>query len=189
MAAQKESENFSLLSQTEQGCKKELREMEVAYYDYLVLPLSTLEAIHTNPDRRVMFERELVKVQQLTNGESNHSPFIGDIITENASDEKPKLGKRPLPPFFRNGQRISHIYDLLLSNRAIKIWEQKNFDILMGIEIAQCKAIKRYEQVLKEKIAELKTEIIESPEFDIISDEITKEDNGYQLILKSEKNL
>jgi len=145
------------LTQNEQGFKKELEAMADSYYQYLMLPLFTTGELFSDSASMDIFIRELAKADSLLNkGETLALGFIADTI-DSPFVPKPKIGMRRLPDFFIKDHKIYDANIWVISKNEIKVWAEKDYDILYGIAISQCKAIRKYKETLEEKIKVLKS--------------------------------
>jgi hypothetical protein len=168
MAAKKTNESLAgLLSPSQElYFKNELEQMAEAYYEYLRSPLSTADIIYSQQDMIDSYGRELAKVENLINKGLLQGEFIADKVSESQPMLKPKIGMRRLPDFLTHWH-LADVYDLVLSKNDIKVWKAKDYDILMGIEIAQCRALHNYKKSLEEKLSKLHSSKTQKRDVDI----------------------
>ena len=138
--------------------KQELEQMAEAYYDYLVTPLFFQVAVwHHNDGALTVFKRELEKVNSLVETGELRTSFIAEKVLDDAT--LPRIGARQLPVLFSRGHAISEVYDLVLSNKDTVVWKKRGYDIILEIEIAQCRALHRYKQALEARVKEANAKV------------------------------
>lgn len=162
-AIAKAVENFCLATE---GTRDELELMAEAYYNYLILPLATASILFKTTQ---ILEIEIGKVDTLIlNIGTPRSGFIAEGITLNQFKLLPRVGQRRLPKIFQDAGLMGEVFALISTNKAYDAWKDNDFDILLGIYIAQCMALVRYKEKLQKMILEHKSNLVREsqPRFD-----------------------
>jgi hypothetical protein len=145
---------------------RELIEMKEAYLTYLTYPISYIQDAHRTGAKNTL-EREHQKVSQLLFGEASCRKFIAETLDV---AEMPPYRRHRLPALIKNCEVVSNSKEVIDLGQAFILskWQRNNYDMLLGIEFAQCLALISYKERLEAEIKSLKQDADSSPSHKLI---------------------
>jgi hypothetical protein len=120
-----------------------MQEMSAAYLRYLTLPLKALRIIYPPDAYKEMLIQEKRKIFRHLNG-GGYMKLMTEVPLN--PNETPILNNQRYPQIFRDSKRMSFVSEIARAKqeRVQQFWAENNYDLIMGIELAQCKAIHEY---------------------------------------------
>jgi hypothetical protein len=125
--------------------------MAESYYKYLTIPLNSLEIIRSE-NAAEYYKEEVNNVDSLLKKGARFRPIVDSY--ESYIVLQPKIGQRGLPKLF-GGDELAAVNKLLVFKNEFAEWKERSFDILLQIQIAQCKALIKYKYFLEGKLSHL----------------------------------